>query len=799
MQLRPRSLGRNILSIALLAITPLVVRADDSSDAKSNAPVTHTVAALKELSPAELNTRLQIAVSVSGQLGHIRALLAAGADPLARPPGYNLPPPLLAAIHAKHADYAEAILDARPGICDRPWRTDNESITMGMAALYYSIENNQNALALRLLKTEQVKPTPWRPVSGANSVLQIAVDFWNEDLVRALINAGADFGAGEGFFTLLERYATERKTEMFFKESEKKHAQWQAKIDAESIARMRAALQQATDPEQRARMEKMIKRREEWSRTTPEVTQRPEPTTLGNIRMLAAMHAPGESTAPGLNDRNLDYRTPLSTAVERGWPEVASILIKAGADPHMGLIKQKSIFEHAASDPAMMRALAGQDPDSLETDQVDGPAYAAAIHRGDKALLESTPITPALLAFRDPVGKSVLHHAIQVGDDSLARRLIAAGAEIDTANNSGQTPLFYAAFKGRNEIMRLLLDRHARADGPVNPNHSSPLIAAAAVGNAEGVRLLLAAGANTSVRNDHGMSVLIAAAMHSPDPETVRLLVEAGARLDVSVDINGYAMGPLEATFEKDRVDILVYLLGRGAPWSYARHGDDTPLLAATRNKAWQCARLLLSRGERDDRALALAEDPAFKSELEDVMQASGSTALDDAELWPAICEDVANWRARVDAHLAKGGNVNYRALNWTPLLLTIKTGRLEFVRHLLAKGADPKVHPMERFEGDPGTLDYIWRFQPRDMSIADWDIYRAALIRLIVPLEPRRGLSDYEWNLSNAACLKSWLEVEAYVAAGVDTGQAIAAVRKTLALTEEERARALKLLGAEK
>jgi uncharacterized protein len=790
-----------LLSLILLAPPP-IARAQLPDTPTPPASVVETPALteaeLASLAPPEKNARLRAAVKGDGNIALITALIAAGADPLDQLSGGDVP--FITAIKDGRIDYARAMLAGRPGITRQPWPDDLRASTVGNVALYHALERGQTAFALYLLKEKHVARDSWRPdvYESPPSALALAIKHWDTELVRLMVETGWDFAADlpEGFFILLEEHENRREHEAASHETHERAALRSAELRRKLLVGLREQIGRSTDAASRARMERKLAGLEKSFAKEPKPHDADaSPDTLEKIRLLASFRPPGKTAPLRVNDTRLDGSSPLALAIKHAWPEVVAILAAAGADPDIGRIDRNRIIDYVADKPDMLRALAGAPAAQPEGAGVDGAHYVAAIRREDSALLERTEITPALVAYRDPFKKSALHYAIDAANDALALRLIEAGTDIEAASRACQTPLVYAAFSRRHEIMRALLARRARPDGSAPGISYPPLIGSAARGDAEGVRILLAAGADPDRRDPAGVPVLVSAAMHSPSVETVRLLVEAGARLDVA--INDIDVGPLEATFQKDHSDTLAYLLDKGAPWFWARRGEHTPLFGAARLKAWKCARLLLDRGERDERALAVAEDPAFRAALEDVLQAAASTALDDAELWPAICADKEKWREKVDAHLSRGGNANYRAKDWTPLLRAIETGDLDFVRHLLAKGADPKVHPLERYENDPATLDYLYmgRFHPRGLSATEWEAYRAALIRLLVPLEPSHGFTNYEWRLSRAVCRKSWTEAEAYVAAGVDTTEALRAVGKTPDFTEDERARALKLL----
>jgi hypothetical protein len=86
------------------------------------------------------------------------------------------------------------------------------------------------------------------------------------------------------------------------------------------------------------------------------------------------------------------------------------------------------------------------------------------------------------------------------GEMAVAKRLLEAGAPV---NQSGWTPLMYAAYEGRADMVELLLSKGAEVNA-LSPNLSTPLMLAARNGRMEAVRLLLKAGAETELKNDQG-------------------------------------------------------------------------------------------------------------------------------------------------------------------------------------------------------------------------------------------------------------------------------------------------------
>ena len=95
------------------------------------------------------------------------------------------------------------------------------------------------------------------------------------------------------------------------------------------------------------------------------------------------------------------------------------------------------------------------------------------------------------------VNESALMTAALKGDAEGVKLLLERGAAI---NQTGWSPLHYAASGPEPEIVRTLLERGAEVDA-VSPNGTTPLMMAAQYGSEDSVKLLLDRGADPNRRN----------------------------------------------------------------------------------------------------------------------------------------------------------------------------------------------------------------------------------------------------------------------------------------------------------
>jgi uncharacterized protein len=176
----------------------------------------------------------------------------------------------------------------------------------------------------------------------------------------------------------------------------------------------------------------------------------------------------------------------------------------------------------AVGDVALVRRFLDEDPSLLTHLGPDGAsASLTALYNGHAPLADE-------LAAR--TGELSVFEAAAFDDTARLNELIAAGQwVVNTWSADGWQPLHLAAYFGRAEAARILLDAEADVAEPSrNELAVQPLHAAAASKHAELVWILIASDAPVHARQRGGWTPLHSAAANG-DLESVQALLSAGA------------------------------------------------------------------------------------------------------------------------------------------------------------------------------------------------------------------------------------------------------------------------------
>ena len=321
----------------------------------------------------------------------------------------------------------------------------------------------------------------------------------------------------------------------------------------------------------------------------------------GSLKIAAHLIAQGAD----VNARADDQSTALHQAARSGAVDVAMLLLKHKADVDTSIEREAS-FVRVERDGS----LAHHRP--RPTAMKGTPIHWAAYHNRPevaKVLIEAGANVNA----DDGYGNTAVHFAAQAGNLDLIRTLVASGAKWKKAPDKNRarpdaTPLHYAktievakyfigegvsvhldsdlgqpihaaAHFGHTDVIGFLIEQGVEVDeicdwviGPLKSVHATPLWIAAWDGRVDVIEYLVGKGGDRKYQVRHGGSLLHAAAM-TGRADAIRYLVDKGLEVDLKCNFpHGHPMvaafedfTPLGVAVHYQRIDAVRALLEVGA------------------------------------------------------------------------------------------------------------------------------------------------------------------------------------------------------------------------------------------
>lgn len=233
-----------------------------------------------------------------------------------------------------------------------------------------------------------------------------------------------------------------------------------------------------------------------------------------------------------LNLKDTEGRTALHRASERGHTAVALALVKAGADIHATDHTSKTPLHLAAQNQheSTVKTLVLEEKKSLKNQTT--VLHMAAIE--DEAKLAEVLLrNGALVDTRDGQRKTALYHAVRHGNEKAAAVLLKAGAQVDSvivdaafeqnrksllslflryvqmsmSQNEMNSALFKAVRRNLDGVVAALIDHGADVNS-FNELGYTPVLLAAELGNAEAFKVLVSKKARLDERLPNQISAL---------------------------------------------------------------------------------------------------------------------------------------------------------------------------------------------------------------------------------------------------------------------------------------------------
>ena len=281
--------------------------------------------------------------------------------------------------------------------------------------------------------------------------------------------------------------------------------------------------------------------------------------------------------------------------------------------------------------------------------------------------------------------------AIRQNDWDKLQRLVHSPETANVANGLKLTPLHYAAIYGSPRVISFLLESKADPNTR-DQSGATPLVYAA--WSLDRTRILVEHGAAVNVATNQEITPLLVAAAAHGNAATLRYLLDKGADLQARSKDGEDAL--MRASFSGD-ADMVQLLLQRGADARRADNQGFTALLNSTTSPDSKRIRMLLQAGSD------LHASNSFGG-----MVKNGPIAL--THLTVLMTAVAHSDQDTVDCLLKAGSRVNETDIRkMTPLMLSIATdhSQPETVRKLLTAGADVQAKDMY---GD-SALDWARRY----------------------------------------------------------------------------------------
>ncbi len=314
-----------------------------------------------------------------------------------------------------------------------------------------------------------------------------------------------------------------------------------------------------------------------------------------------------------MNIQDKDKNTPLMRASKNGHTSVVKALVKAGANVHI-----KTPYYNALSfygNAEIAKILIAQKIDVNVPCPDINTVLLKAIYANDVALVKmlikfgadlnhrSSKQTPLMIVknwisgeedskeMLGVLGPDLPPLIVAVIEQNIKKvsQLIAAGAQINSTDEEGKTPLIWACDKANREIVKILIKAGANVNAQSKSNASALLFTA----EDKIVKDLIKAGANVNIQDKDGNTALINAARNGNN-EIIKILIQEKANVNFKTV---YGDTALILAIKADRIEIeaIKDIISANADVNVQDESKNTALMYAAAEGNIEAMKLLLA------------------------------------------------------------------------------------------------------------------------------------------------------------------------------------------------------------
>jgi len=284
-----------------------------------------------------------------------------------------------------------------------------------------------------------------------------------------------------------------------------------------------------------------------------------------------------------------------------------------------------------------------------------------------------------------------LINSARIGDIGAVKKYLANGANINARNELGETSLHAAAFNKRINIIQLLLDNGAEINSEDNNGYTPMDMARGEVsvllgkhGGKENYRTdPITEAAQPESPTTKAPDISIHKAATDGNIETVKQHIASGADLNAK---NKYAWTPLHLAAINGQREVVELLIAKAADLNARDNSGYTPLHVAVINGQKEIATLLISKGTDVNAKDIAGSTPLFNAvlrsskEIAELLIAKGADAnvKDDSGTTPLHCAADRGYKEIAELLITEGADVNVKDFYGTPLDWAIDFKRTE-------------------------------------------------------------------------------------------------------------------------
>lgn len=271
---------------------------------------------------------------------------------------------------------------------------------------------------------------------------------------------------------------------------------------------------------------------------------------IGNRNLVAVEHALEQGA--DIESKATNGVTPLMTAAEAGSVPIVSLLLEHGANAGAKDDQGETALTWAARGGWLKLV-------SFLARFSDTKAKNSALFAG----VESGPVSIEIDVSTLPTPPQSQPTEVEESWTETVESLLDSGADIESRNEDGSTPLIWAASFAQADVLKLLLSRGAMLNVR-DKSGNTPLTAAAcqcavATMNSadEVIKILLDTGADVNARNHDGDTALMMASGMTGDASILKLLLDHGADLRARNKDGQTALAIAKQARREDKIQVL--------------------------------------------------------------------------------------------------------------------------------------------------------------------------------------------------------------------------------------------------